>query len=145
MLPVLTRISPVYETFFCIHKNTYLNMTLLLFDTFAVPAVYMLSGRAPIECVIHKRALTVYLNICRLNEDSDEKQLARRQLSVKGYRETAGLWRSGSRYPSMACHQHGAPYHIYVEAAAIKSCRHFLVESDQEWCIALFQYELSSH
>ena len=68
-----------------IHKK-FLKMILSLPETVADPAVYVLSGTAPIECVIHKRALTLYVNICRLSEDTVEKQLARRQLSVKGYR-----------------------------------------------------------
>ena len=68
-----------------IHKK-FLKMILSLPETVADPAVYVLSGAAPIECVIHKRALTLYGNICRLSEDTVEKQLARRQLSVKGYR-----------------------------------------------------------
>ena len=68
-----------------IHKK-FLKMILSLPETVADPAVYVLSGTAPIECVIHKRALTLYGNICRLSEDTVEKQLARRQLSVKGYR-----------------------------------------------------------
>ena len=66
-----------------IHKQ-FLKMILSLLETVADPAVYVLSGTAPIESVIHKRALTLHGNICRLNEDTVEKQLTRRQFSVKG-------------------------------------------------------------
>lgn len=67
-----------------LHKK-FLKMILSLPDTVADPAVYILSGSTPIECIVHKRALTLYGNICRLGEETVEKQLARRVLSVKGY------------------------------------------------------------
>ena len=63
----------------------FLKMILSLPDTVADPAVYILSGSTPTECIIHKRALTLYSNICRLGEKTVDKQLARRVLSVKGY------------------------------------------------------------
>ena len=49
--------------------------------TLADPAVYVLSGAMPIECVIHKRALVMFGSLCRLGEDSVEKRLAHRQLA----------------------------------------------------------------
>ena len=33
-------------------------------DTTAVPAIYILSGTIPLEGVIHKRALSLFGNIC---------------------------------------------------------------------------------
>lgn len=51
--------------------------------TAADPAVYILSGALPIEGIIHKRTLILFGSICRLDESSVEKQLARRQLAVK--------------------------------------------------------------
>ena len=44
--------------------------------------VYLLTGFLPIELQLHKKAL-VFFNICSQNEESIEKQLARRQLAVK--------------------------------------------------------------
>ena len=67
------------------HKK-FLKVIPKLLENVADPAVYVLPGTVPIECVIHKRALTLYGNICRLSEDAVEKQQARRQLFVKGYR-----------------------------------------------------------
>lgn len=68
----------------------FLKMILSLPDRVADPAVYIISGTIPIEGVIHKRALNLYGGICRLGEDSVEKQLARRQLSVKSF--TSNSW-----------------------------------------------------
>ena len=48
--------------------------------------VYIISGAVPIEGIIHKRALVFYCSLCRLQESSTEKQLARRQLAVKDHR-----------------------------------------------------------
>ena len=36
------------------------------------------------EGIIHKRTLILYGSICRLDESSAEKRLARRQLAIKG-------------------------------------------------------------
>ncbi|CAG2195543.1 unnamed protein product [Mytilus edulis] len=47
------------------------------------PAVYILSGILPVEAQIDKRALGLFNNICNQDESSTEKQLARRQISVK--------------------------------------------------------------
>lgn len=68
-----------------LHKK-FLKQILSLPNTTADPAIYVLSGTIPIEGVVHKRALTLFGGICRLPENSIEKQLARRQLSVKGYK-----------------------------------------------------------
>ena len=46
-------------------------------------AIYILSGTIPIEGCIHKRALSLYGNICRLDQTSIEWRLAERQLSTK--------------------------------------------------------------
>ena len=46
-------------------------------------AIYILSGTIPIEGRIHKRALSLYGNICRLDQTSIEWRLAERQLSTK--------------------------------------------------------------
>ena len=51
----------------------------------ADPAVYILSGAMPLEGVIHKRALVLFGSFCRLDEESVEKRLARRQLAVKSF------------------------------------------------------------
>ena len=65
------------------HKKL-LKQILSLPDTVADPAVYILTGTIPIEGVVHSRGLNLFGSICRLSDDSIEKQLARRQLSVKG-------------------------------------------------------------
>ena len=63
----------------------FLKQVLSLPDTVADPAVYVLTGTILIEAVVHKRALTLFGSICRLGDDSMEKQLARRQLSFKSF------------------------------------------------------------
>lgn len=63
-----------------------LKQILSLPDTAADPAVYILTGSLSIEGIIHSRALTLFGNVCRLSEDSIEKQIARRQVSIKGDR-----------------------------------------------------------
>ena len=63
----------------------FIKHILSLPTTMADPAVYVLSGTVPIEAVIHKRALTLFGNICRLDDASIERQLAHRQFAVKGY------------------------------------------------------------
>ena len=65
-----------------LHKR-FLKQILSLPQTVADPAVYILSGAIPLEAVIHSRALTLFGSICRLDESTVEKRLARRQLSVK--------------------------------------------------------------
>ena len=49
----------------------------------ADPALYVLSRTVPAEAVIHKKSLMLFGSVCRLGEDSVEKQIARRQLCVK--------------------------------------------------------------
>ena len=61
-----------------------LKQILSLPDTVADPATYILTGSIPIEGVIHSRALNLFGSVCRLSEESLEKQVARRQLAVKG-------------------------------------------------------------
>ena len=61
-----------------------LKQILSLPETVADPAVYILTGTIPIEGVVHSRAINLFGSICRLNEESIEKQVARRQLAVKG-------------------------------------------------------------
>ena len=46
-------------------------------------AIYLLTGFLPIEIQIEKKALILYNNICNLGDNAIEKDLARRQLSVK--------------------------------------------------------------
>lgn len=65
-----------------VHKR-FIKQILSLPQTVADPAVYILSGAIPLEAVIHSRALTLFGSICRLDESTKEKRLARRQLSVK--------------------------------------------------------------
>lgn len=60
----------------------FLKQILSLPKTVANPAVYILSGTIPIEGQIHKRILTLFGNICRL-DNAIEKDVIRRQLSVK--------------------------------------------------------------
>ena len=45
--------------------------------------LYILTGFLPVEAQIHKKALTLFYNICKQKEDSLEKQLAKRQLMIK--------------------------------------------------------------
>ncbi|MEW8546756.1 MAG: reverse transcriptase domain-containing protein, partial [Candidatus Thiodiazotropha sp.] len=71
-----------------LHKK-FLKQILSLPNTVADPAVYILSGAIPVEGVVHKRALTLFGSLCRLDEASIEKQLARRQLAVKGERSSS--------------------------------------------------------
>ena len=61
----------------------FLKQVLSLPETVADPASYVLAGAIPIKAVVHKRALSFFGNICRLEETAVEKQLARRQLAVK--------------------------------------------------------------
>ena len=61
----------------------FLKQILSLPQTVADPAVYILSGAISLEAVIHSRALTLFGSICRLDESTVEKRLARRQLSVE--------------------------------------------------------------
>ena len=64
-------------------NKKFLKHILSLPTTTADSAVYVLTGTIPIEGVIHKRALSLFGNVCRLGENSTERQLATRQLTVK--------------------------------------------------------------
>ena len=75
VLPLMDKLERVYKKL--------LKQVLSLPDTVADPAVYVLTGTIPIEAVVQKRALTLLGSICRLDGDSVEKQLARRQPSIK--------------------------------------------------------------
>ena len=48
----------------------------------SLPTVYILSGAMPVEGVIHKRVLVLFGCLCRLDEESVEKQLACRQIVI---------------------------------------------------------------
>ena len=78
LLPRKTLLDKLERT----HK--FLKQILSLPSSTADPAIYILSGTIPIEGVIHKRALTLIGNISRLPDDSVERKLALRQLSIKG-------------------------------------------------------------
>ena len=56
-----------------------LKQVMSLPTTVANCAVYAVSGIVPAEATIHKKALTLYGNICRLPDTAIEKQLAERQ------------------------------------------------------------------
>ena len=62
-----------------------LKQILSLPSTVADSAVFILSGAFPIKGVIHNRALILFGNVCRLEEDSVDKQLDRRLLAVKSF------------------------------------------------------------
>ena len=82
-LEVLLPRKVLLEKLYRIHKK-FLKMILSLPETVADPAVYVLLGTAPIESVIHKRALTFYGNICRLSEDTVEEQLCQETAFCQG-------------------------------------------------------------
>ena len=71
-------------------NKKFLRLILLLPVSTADPAVYVLSGKLPIEAIIHKRTLTFFGNICRLPEMTIKHRLAVRQLSVKS--STSHSW-----------------------------------------------------
>ena len=84
---LIERLERIYKKF--------LKQILSLPNSTADPAIYILSGTIPIEGVIHKRALILFGSICRLPEDSVEKKMARRQLSIKG--EKSASWFIGMK------------------------------------------------
>ena len=65
--------------------RTSLKQILSLPTSTASPVVHILTGILPVEAMVHKRILALFGSICRLNEDSVEKRLCRRQISVKSY------------------------------------------------------------
>ncbi|MES9880811.1 MAG: reverse transcriptase family protein [Sedimenticola sp.] len=74
----------------------YTKHILSLPTTVADPAVYILSGTIPVEAQIHKRALTLLGNICRLPDSAVERQLAERQYHVKNHKSQS--WFTDIRY-----------------------------------------------
>ena len=65
-------------------------------------AVYILSGARPIKAVIHKKTLVLFGSICRLDGDSAEKRVARRQLCGKNFDSiTVGSLLRASCFSSM--------------------------------------------
>ena len=88
-LEVLLPRKALIERFERIYKK-FLKQILSLPNSTADPAIYILSGTILKEGVIHKRALILCGSICRLPEDSVEKKMARRQLSIKG--EKSASW-----------------------------------------------------
>ncbi|CAG2248396.1 unnamed protein product [Mytilus edulis] len=64
-------------------QKRFLKQLLSLPTSTPDSAVYILSGILPVEAQIDKRALGLFNNICNQDESSTEKQLARRQISVK--------------------------------------------------------------
>ena len=67
----------------------FIKHVLSLPTTVADSAVYNISGTIPIAGVIHKRALTLFGNICRLDDSIIEKQLALRQFAVKTHNSSS--------------------------------------------------------
>ena len=65
--------------------STSLRQVLSLPTSTASSAVYILTGILHAEAIIHKRILALFGSICRLSEESVEKRLTRRQLSIKSY------------------------------------------------------------
>ena len=65
--------------------RTSLKQILSLPTSTASPAVYILTGILSSEAMIHKRILALFGSICQLCEESVEKRLSRRQLSIKSY------------------------------------------------------------
>ena len=83
-MEVVTPKAALMERLERTYKN-FIKQILSLPVTVADPAVYVLSGAVPVEAVIHKRALMLFGSVCRLDEDSVEKRIARRQLCVKSF------------------------------------------------------------
>ena len=71
--------------------KTILKQELSLPITITDIAIYFLFGALPIDSAIHKRALMLYTNVYRLQEDCIQKQLARRQLVIKGFSSISWL------------------------------------------------------
>ena len=71
-------------------NKKFLKHILSLPNTTADSAVYILTGTIPVEGVIHKRALSLFGNVCRQEKNSTEQRLATRQLTVKS--STSNSW-----------------------------------------------------
>ena len=72
-----------------IYLRSCLKQLLTLPRNTSTPAIYILAGYLPVEALIHKRALSLFGNVCRLPETAVEKQLAYRQLSVKSIQSSS--------------------------------------------------------
>ena len=83
-MEVVTPKAALMERLERTYKN-FIKQILSLPVTVADPAVYVLSGAVPVEAVIHKKALMLFGSVCRLDEDSVEKRIARRQLCIKSF------------------------------------------------------------
>ena len=57
-------------------NKKFLKHILSLPNTTADSAVYILTGTIPVEGVIHKRALSLFGNVCRQEKNSTEQRLA---------------------------------------------------------------------
>ncbi|CAG2239659.1 unnamed protein product [Mytilus edulis] len=66
-----------------------LKQILSLTTNVADPAVYIISGQLPAEAEIHKRAFTLFGNICRSGNTSMEWRIAERQLSIKNMKSNS--------------------------------------------------------
>ena len=66
-----------------LYQRTQIRQILHLPERVASSAMYIVSvsGQLPVEAEIHKRRLTLYMNIVR--KECVEKDMARRQLAVK--------------------------------------------------------------
>ena len=64
-------------------NKKFLKHILGVSNTTADPAVYILTGTIPLEGVIHNRALSLFGNVCRLDDTSTEMRLVERQSTVK--------------------------------------------------------------
>ena len=65
-------------------QKSMIKQILTLPDNTADPAVYILSGAAPLNLEIHRQALSLFGSIAR-HPESAEHELARRQLAVEPY------------------------------------------------------------
>ena len=72
------------------YQKLLMKMLLSLPTNTPDPAVYILSGFIPLEGQIDHKALTLFNNNCRQDNCSTEKQLAYRQLLLKG--ESSHSW-----------------------------------------------------
>ena len=60
----------------------FLKHILFLPNPTADPVVYILTGTIAIEGLIHKRALSLFGNVCRSGDSATEWQLAKQQLTM---------------------------------------------------------------
>ena len=85
VLPVLTYGLPKQKHIdkLDVFLKKIVKQTLSLPTQTADPVIYIVSGLLPIEGQIHIKTLNFFNNICGLPENTIEKRLARRQVSVK--------------------------------------------------------------